>query len=232
MKPQDIDRFFEDLGRRLGRPIQILLTGGAAAILQGVSRATFDIDFEVHFKKTPPGRAEMKTGWDAVQKAIAETSRATGIVAQYSEDIDHWSSIAMPVKDSRLYRRFRKVEVRLLDPAVWAIGKLARYLASDIQDLRTVLKKADKSPRRTVKLWGAALGISPPSSSQSTFPRQVERFLENHAREIWGSKTDVPELQRLFLNSAQSARAGELHVRTRKTSRVRASMKGPHRRER
>jgi hypothetical protein len=36
--------FFEELGRGVQRPVRVLLTGGAAAILQGVKRATFDID--------------------------------------------------------------------------------------------------------------------------------------------------------------------------------------------
>jgi hypothetical protein len=217
VKPRDIDRFFEDLGERLDRPIQVVITGGAAAILQGTSRATFDIDFEVRLKKT----SLYPAGWEAVQKAIEDTSQATGIAAQYSEDIDRWSSIAMPSRNSRLYRRFRKIEVRLLDPAVWAIGKLARYLASDIQDLRTVLKKEDKPPKLLVKLWGRALGISPASSSQSTFRRQVESFLENYAREIWGSKTDVQELQRVFLRSTRAARPNALHARTTKAFKAR-----------
>jgi hypothetical protein len=98
------------------------------------------------------------------------------------------------------------VEVRLLSPSVWAIGKLARYLSSDIQDLRTVLKKSNVSPTDTVSLWGTALGISPPSSSQATFRRQVERFLEDYAREIWGSRIETDALKRLFLRSAQAAR--------------------------
>lgn len=202
MKKADIHRFFENLNLRVKRPVRILLTGGAAAILQGVERATFDIDFEVALKKV----ADPLHDWDAIQKAIADTARATGITPQYSEDIAQWSSIALPAKEGRLYRRFGKVEVRILNPGLWAIGKLARYLSTDVQDLRIVLKTSKTLPKTMVKLWGTALGISPASSSQGTFRKQVESFLEQHAREIWGVQADSEELKRLFIDTAQKAR--------------------------
>jgi hypothetical protein len=205
VKTGDIHRFFDDLGRRIDRPVQVLLTGGAAGILQGVKRATLDIDFEIRLKSAA---RESHAGdpWEAVQSAIEASARATGITPQYDEDIDSWSSIALPSKRSRLYRRFGKVEVRILDPVLWAIGKLTRYLSTDIQDLRIVLKNANTSPTGAVKLWGNALGISPASSSQSTFRKQVETFLDQYAREIWGPDADSAELKRLFLTSAQKAR--------------------------
>jgi hypothetical protein len=195
----DIHRFFEALSLRVRQPVRVLLTGGAAAILQGVKRATFDIDFEIAFKHAGGH-------WDDLQKAIEDTAKSTGITPQYAEDIDQWSSIALPSKKSRLYRRFAKVEVRVLVPGLWAIGKLARYLSTDLQDLRLVLKAAETRPKAMAKLWGTALGISPASSSQVTFRKQVESFLDQHAREIWGARTDSEELKRVFLEAAKSAR--------------------------
>jgi hypothetical protein len=178
--------------------LKIVLTGGAAGILQGVTRATYDIDFEIHVTRT--------IEWESVQRAIEETVRATGIAAQYAEDIDRWSLIALPGKRSRLYRRFGKIEVRILDPELWAIGKLTRYLSTDIQDLRVVLKKANLSAKTAVSTWGKALGKSPASSAQTTFRRQVESFLDQYAREIWGAKEDSTALNQLFLASAQKAK--------------------------
>ena len=206
MKAGDIHRFFQDLNLRLDRPVQIVLTGGAAAILQGTSRATFDIDFEVRLKKVVRKSANPGGAWDVVQRAIDETVQATGIAAQYVEDIGQWSSIVLPAKESRLYRRFGKVEVRILNPGLWAIGKLARYLSTDVQDLRIVLKTANTRPKAMVKLWGTALGISPASSSQATFRKQVESFLDQHAHEIWKDRADSAELKRLFIETAQRAR--------------------------
>src|SRR5688572_6379033 len=102
MTRRDIDRFFEDLGRRIVRPVQVLLTGAAAGILQGMRRATLDIDFEIRLKSVS-GRSDTGKEWEAVQKAIEDAARATGITPQYDEDIDKWS-IAMPSKRSRLHR--------------------------------------------------------------------------------------------------------------------------------
>jgi hypothetical protein len=203
---RDIDRFFQDLNRRISRPVRVLLTGGAAGILQGVRRVTLDIDFEIRLKRGGVESRAVGDRWEEVQKAIEEAARATGITPQYDEDIDKWSSIALPSKRSQLYRRFGKVEVRILDPALWAIGKLTRYLSTDIQDLRTVLKNAKVTSKAAVITWGTALGISPASSSQATFRRQVETFLDQYSREIWGRRVDSEELKRLFLASAQKAR--------------------------
>jgi hypothetical protein len=203
VKPADIDRFFEDLNLRLDRPVQIVLTGGAAGILQGVKRVTLDIDFEITLKAVAANPSDSPDAWDTVQEAIASSAQATGIAAQYAENIDQWSSIALPAKRSRLYRRFGKVEVRILDPALWAIGKLVRYLSTDLQDLKTVLKSANRSPGAVVKLWGTALGMSPASSSQAVFRRQVENFLDQYSREIWGKRQDPKKLKEVFLHSAR-----------------------------
>jgi hypothetical protein len=201
MRVQDVDRFFEELDRRLKSPVRVILTGGAAGILGGVRRATLDIDFEVH-----PKGARRAQDWESLQKAIAETGRVMGITPEYADDIDRWSSIALPAKTSRLHRRIGKVEVRVLDPVLWAIGKLTRYLSSDIQDLRTVLKLAQVNPRSAVRVWGKALRISPPSTTQAAFCRQVESFLNQYAREIWGAKIDPEKLKALFLQSARGRR--------------------------
>src|SRR5207244_1888765 len=95
MKISDIDRFFRELDRKIETPIQVLITGGAAAILFGGSRATHDIDFEVVVKVS----AQKSAGaWSKLQIALDETARLTGISPQYSDDIDRWSSIVMPHK--------------------------------------------------------------------------------------------------------------------------------------
>ena len=177
-----------------------------------MQRATLDIDFEIRLK-----RGGLKSGalggWESVQRAIEDTARATGITPQYDEDIDKWSSIALPSKGSRLYRDFGKVEVRILNPELWAVGKLTRYLSTDIQDLRTVLKKTKVTSTGAVTTWGKALGISPASNTQATFRRQVETFLDQYAREIWGQGADSTELKRLFLTSAHKARQTKQRLR-------------------
>src|SRR5437016_5622030 len=187
MKIRDIQRFFEELDRRIDRPVQVILTGGAAAILQGVQRITYDIDFEIHFLKPGPTPAK---NWDLIQKALAETGLATGITPQYEIDIDQWNTIPLPTKKSRRYALIGQVDVRLLDPGLWAIGKLTRYLGTDVEDLRAVLKTGKTDPQQMARLWGAALGMSPPSNMQSLFSRQVESFFDRYAHEIWGPSAE------------------------------------------
>lgn len=199
MKIQDVEAFFEELDRHLKVPVKVILTGGAAGILQGVERATFDIDFEIVLKNS------RRDAWAGVQEAIRMTTKATGITPEYADDIDRWSAIALPSKDSRLYQRIGKVELRVLNPGLWAIGKLTRFLKPDIEDLRTVLRTAKTDAAALARLWGKALGMSPPSTSQNSFRRQVEAFFDQYGCEIWGRKTDSAELKRLFLKSAQRA---------------------------
>src|SRR5206468_1209422 len=98
-------------------------------------RVTFDIDFELMLLRPRRG-----SEWEDVQKAFEAVSRATGITPQYSDDIDRWSSIALPSKASRLFEKIGKVEIRILDPALWSIGKLTRFLPTDVSDLVAVLK--------------------------------------------------------------------------------------------
>ncbi len=90
----------------------VLLTGGGAAILSGVSRATQDLDFQIMLPRATTARRQ------AFQQVIGEVELKTGILAQYDASIEHWSSISWPSSrpKSSLYRRFGRVEVRILDP--------------------------------------------------------------------------------------------------------------------
>jgi len=201
LKRLDIERYFQEVNRRIDFSIRVLLTGGAAALLYGAVRVTEDIDFEVHILKTHGERA----AWPRLHQALREASRATGLVPQYAEDIDRWSSIVLPSKKSRLFQKIGKVEVRLLDPEIWAIGKLTRFLDSDLQDLLVVLQHASADPRNLARAWGRALGQSPRSSAQDQFRLHVEHFFDAYAKKLWGSRIQPEELKKLVLASAQTA---------------------------
>jgi hypothetical protein len=133
MNPTDIRRFFKDLDSRIAKPVQVILTGGAAAVLRGSGRATYDIDFEIRFRNP---RDNTPDNWDKLQSALAKTGESTGITPQYDENIDRWNTIPLPVRKSKRYAILGNVEVLLLDIGLWAIGKLTRYVTSDIADLR------------------------------------------------------------------------------------------------
>lgn len=199
MKIRDIKNFFKECDRHIDFPIQVILTGGAAGIIYGVERVTYDIDFEIHFQS----KKMRSKSWEKLQKALEITSQNTQITPQYAEDIDRWSSISLPKKESRPFEKIGKIEIRLLEPKLWAIGKLTRYLSSDIGDLVTVLKKSKVSAPRCAELWGTALKMSPPSSAQSTFRRQVEYFFDQYTQEIWGKRTKPEKLKNIFFTAAR-----------------------------
>lgn len=207
MKPRDIDRFFKELSKEIDFAATILLTGGAVAVLEGSRRVTRDLDFQVSLPRTSPERLER------LQAAIDRVSKHSGIPAQYAEIIETWSSIAWPKtkRAPRLYRQFGKIAVRLLDPLSWSIGKLSRYLASDVADLLTVLKRAQIPPQEAVHAWGEALGLSPTSSAQPLFQRQVLHFLRQHSATLWGPNVDIGGLETLFLKSARTAKLRRKH---------------------
>src|SRR5689334_4370495 len=102
MRLSEIQRFFEEFDRRLNSPVRVLLTGGAAAIIMGVHRATQDIDFEIQLRVPPRLKQAV---WQKVQAALSEVAQVTRITPQFSEDIDRWSSISLPVKKSHLWQK-------------------------------------------------------------------------------------------------------------------------------
>ena len=202
MRPRDIDRFFALLGKRVESPVQIILTGGGAAILEGVSRATRDLDFQIVLRTRSAARRQ------ALQEAILRVERETGIAAQYDAAIETWSSISWPARrpKSASYKMFGCIEVRILDPLWWSVGKLTRYLSYDISDVVTVFKTTRISPDRAARAWGKALGRSPLSNAQPIFRRQVLDFFASHGRRLWGSSFDSNTAVRLFLQSARRKR--------------------------
>jgi len=199
MRPREIDRFFEILSRFLKFRVRIVLTGGAVPVLQGSGRATHDLDFQIIFS------TRSRKAREVFQEAVEKASRITGIAAQYDETIETWSSISWPRRRrmSRLYRRIGRVEVHLLEPLLWSIGKLSRYLASDVEDLVMILKRARIRPEEAARGWGEALGGSPASSAQPVFKRQVIHFIREHGREIWREGLNLSSLEDLFLKSAR-----------------------------
>ena len=200
MKIRDVTHFFEELDKRVSFPMTVILTGGAAAALFGKSRATQDIDFEVHFRVR---KKESSDAWEEFKRHLNEVAVRTKIIPQYSENIDRWSLIALPKKTSRLFRKAGKIEIRLLDPGLWAIGKLTRFLPVDVRDLCAVLSKTKPNPQKLARLWGQALRESPPSPAQGQFRRQVEQFFSQNARQIWGRWASPEKLIALFLSSAR-----------------------------
>lgn len=186
MNRLEITRFFRLLSRKFSEPCEILLTGAGAGSVYGYIRATQDIDFEVRFK----ARSERKKRklWEGFSNATQQVSRQTAIAVQYSEDIDHGSSITLHDyrKHAKRFKRFGTIEVKLLSVPYWCIGKFSRYLEPDIRDLIAVLKKTKTPEEILLKVLGTALKKSPKSTACFSFRRQVEHFLLTHGARVWG----------------------------------------------
>lgn len=205
MNRQAIVRFFQLLARHFPAPCEIILTGAGAGALYGRVRPTVDLDFALRLKAGSPGAKERQ--WNAFGEAARRVSQRTGIALQYAEDIDRWSSITLLdyERHTRPFRKFGKMEVRLLEPAYWAIGKLARYLDPDLRDVIQVFRRQKTSWRRLCPVLGRALRRSPKSTAGFLFRRQVEDFLENYGRETWGRRYPAGEAIYLFHRAARIA---------------------------
>ena len=194
MTPRQIERFFHILSRELDEPVTVILTGAAAGALWGYVRPSLDIDFAII-----PRRAT-RTNWPKIEQAIERTSRLTGISVNYAEDIDRWSSVSLMdyQRHKRLYRRFGTLELCLMDPRYWSIGKVSRYLDPDVKDLVEVLTRQRVPATRLIRLWAKALRHSPRSPSLTQFRVQAEHFLRTYGRTIWGKTFDVEQTIRQF----------------------------------
>ena len=198
MTRAQIDRFFRVLAEQWGGKGIVMLTGAAAAAIWGHVRPSVDIDFAVQVRRR--GRS----AWAKLEDAIDRTVRLTGIQANYAEDIDRWGSITLLDyrRHTHPYRRFGPLEIRLLDPAYWSIGKMTRYLDPDVRDMVQVFKRQKVAADRLARLWGKALKRSPRSLALSQFRQQVEHFVRSHGRSIWGREFDAELALRRFYKEA------------------------------
>jgi hypothetical protein len=207
MTRRRIEKFLAVLAGELAVPARAYLTGAAAAALWGRVRPSLDVDLGLELLPGKAGTARSartSNGWDVIQAAVDRTVRLTGIATSAAADIDRWGMITLLdyKRTSRLYRRFGKLEVRLLDPANWAIGKLTRYLDPDVRDVIEVFRKNGVDATRAARLWGRALRASPPSTAQFQFRRNVEDFLRRRGRATWGPPFDAATVLRAFERAA------------------------------
>jgi hypothetical protein len=201
LSPAFLDAFFAALAERIPCRVKLILTGGAEALLLGSSRPTNDLVFGVVLTASPQIGEQQ---WAQVEAAIAEASRVTGIEVEYSGDIDRWSSIAMPnyLRHTRPYKRFGRVSVHLLEPAYWAVPKLARFLDTDQTDLEAVLRAQGVEPQQLARVCARAFRASPHSTALFSFRRHVEHFFRAAGAGIWGEDFDAEAAIRVFRRGA------------------------------
>lgn len=196
-----IDGFFEALDKEVGRPIKVILTGAMAGVILGHIRPSMDIDFEIEFTSGGEPSEEVMEG---IEVAIRSASKKTKLPAQYSENIQGWSQISFLDyrEKSILYKKIGKIEVRLMSPEHWTIGKMARYLELDKMDIAFILKKHPIPPERIIAVWGEALKKSMRSDRSREFRDHVLDFLKTEGKKIWKSSFDANTASEQFKKHA------------------------------
>jgi hypothetical protein len=168
---READAYFTALAEEVSTPLVLVLTGGIAAGILADERTTDDIDFAIlkYARKTLP----------QIEALVQRLAQQRGILVQYSSDIDRWSSVSFLdwQKHSRPYKRVGFLEVRVLDPYYWSIGKITRATERDQADLSAVIKKQKLDWKKLARLWAKALRKSPTSTSLFNARKQMEGFL-------------------------------------------------------
>lgn len=193
LKPEDLNRFFDALARRWHHPTTVILVGGAASFVFGGVRPTQDIDFEVRLK-------DPTASWETFDAAVQAARDETAIHVQYSESVERWSQLAFLDyrKHTRPFKRFGALDVRVLDPLYWSIGKIGRYWDQDIKDLIAVFQRHHTDPVALATLWHEVLRRSPKSTQLASVRRQALHFFETHGPRIWGSALPLERIRTLF----------------------------------
>jgi hypothetical protein len=180
MRKKQIDFFFRELDKALGQKAEIILVGASAGTLMGHIRPSFDIDFEIRLS----GRKSAAV----LEAAVLKTARKAGVAVNFSENVDHWSMVSFLDyrKTAVSYKKFGKLTVKLIAPAYWTIGKMARYYALDAKDMAAIIKKKKLKPRALVSLWGRALRSSDLSLELGQFKKHAAHFLKVYGPKLWG----------------------------------------------
>ncbi len=203
MTPRQIEKFFTGLSKELGCAATVYLTGAAAGALLGRVRPSLDIDFGLVLS----GRS--KRSWEDVALAVRRTSSIMAIAASVAADIDRWGMITLLDYKRSSTKMFQcgLLQVRVLAPLNWSIGKITRFIEPDIHDVVDVFRKRHITFKSAAALWGKALRASPSSTSQFLFRRNVEHFFTDRGKGIWGRRFDPEEAISAFHRAAK-IRAG------------------------
>ena len=200
MRKKDIDLFFQELDRELGSRADIILVGASAGALMGHIRPSVDIDFEIRLKSRKTRQAQAK-----LESAILRVSRRAGVAVNYSEDISRWSMVSYLNyrKTAVPYKRIGRLNIKLIAPEYWTIGKMTRFLELDIKDMIKIIKIKKLGPRKLVKLWSRALKASDLSLELGQFRSHVAYFISKYGHRLWGRHLNLKKLMDDFSRAAK-----------------------------
>ncbi len=183
MRKKQIDLFFKELDKALQRKADIILIGASAGSLMGHIRPSVDIDFEIRFSGSRGKKRK-----EGVQEMIMRTAAKVGVAVNFSENIDHGSMVSyLDYRKTALkYKLFGLLNVKLIAPDYWTIGKIARYYSLDARDVVAIIRKKKLVPGRLIKLWRHALDASDLSLELALFKKHAAHFLKTYGKKLWG----------------------------------------------
>ena len=192
MADSRFETFLKALSLRWPHPATLIVTGAWAAATWGRVRHTRDVDFEV----TGVPERLMADFDEAVRAAESDS----GLMAQYSQRIDRWSALSLLAyrRNAKPIKRYGRIQVRVLDPLHWSIGKVGRYFNKDVTDLVEVFKRVQPDPLVVARTWSRALRASPASSQLWNIKRQMLDFFRTHGPAVWKQPVPLDRIQRLF----------------------------------
>ncbi len=195
MQKNFIDQFFLDLSKKVKEPTEVIITGAVAGFLFGHSRQSLDIDFEIRSKKK-----RNEAYLEYLDGVVREISARRNIAVNFGEDISHWSMIDyLDYREKSIrYKKIGDLDVRLMAPEHWTIGKISRFVGIDIEDVIHVIKKQKIDPRKLINLWARALKASPLSLAKKDFVDHVRTFIKTYGKRTWGKDFDVQNALQKF----------------------------------
>lgn len=197
MKPRQIDLFFKVLDKEFAAPAEVILVGASAGSLMGHIRPSADIDFEIRMRRPKTAGKQIK-----LKHAIEKASQVAGVAVNYSENVGGWSRINYLDyrKTAIRYKSFGKLCVKIIAPAYWTIGKMARFLELDIQDMVKIIRAKKLEPNGLIRVWAKAIRASDLSLELGQFRDHVLYFLKKYGRRLWGKEFDLDAAIRRFKN--------------------------------
>jgi hypothetical protein len=197
MKRHQIDRFFQILDRELDQAADVILVGASAGSLMGHVRPSLDIDFEIRIKGKGSKSGEVRR---RLQAAALKASALAGVAVNYSENVGGWSRLNYLDyrKTAVPYKRIGKLEIKLIAPEYWTIGKMARFLDIDVNDMIKIIRRKKLKPERLLLIWAKSIRSSDLCLELGNFRNNVLHFLKRYGPGIWGRQFDFKKKEERF----------------------------------
>ena len=94
------------------------------------------------------------------------------------------------------------LDIKLMAPEYWTIGKIARFLEMDTSDVVHVIKKKKIDPDELIGLWARAFKASALSLTKKQFLDHANAFIKTYGKMAWGKSFDSEKALAKFKKSS------------------------------